>query len=70
MEVVYSFFRILSSFIVGILYDESLVNNLFTFDLEQKVITLKNKNKNKSLVKEKIDLKNIKRISSVTTFID
>ena len=45
MEVVYSFFRILSSFIVGILYDESLVNNLFTFDLEQKVITLKNKNK-------------------------
>jgi hypothetical protein len=32
MEVIYSFFRILSSFIVGILYDESLVNNLFKFD--------------------------------------
>ena len=53
MEVIYSFFRILSSFIVGILYDESLVNNLYTFDLEQKVITFKYKNKNKSLDERK-----------------
>ena len=58
MEVVYSFFRILSSFIVGILYDESLVNNLFTFDLEKKVITLKYKNKNKN---KKNDLDEEKR---------
>ena len=39
MEVIYSFFNILSSFIVGILYEESLVNNLFTFDLDKKVIS-------------------------------
>ena len=65
MEVVYSFFRILSSFIVGILYDESLVNNLFTFDLEQKVITLKNKNKNKSLDERKNGYKKILKESEV-----
>ena len=59
MEVIYSFFRILSSFIVGILYDESLVNNLFTFDLEQKVITFKYKNKNKSLDERKSGYKKI-----------
>jgi len=45
MEVIFSLFRIFSSFIVGILYDESLVNNLFIFDLEKKVITMKNINK-------------------------
>jgi len=43
MEVVYSLFNILSSFIVGILYEESLVNNLFSFDLDKQVISLKEK---------------------------
>ena len=43
MEVVFSLFNILSSLVVGILYEESLVNNLFTFDLDQKVISLKEK---------------------------
>ena len=48
MEVVYSLFNILSSFIVGILYEESLVNDLFSFDLDKKIIFLKDKhNKNK-----------------------
>ncbi len=70
MEVIYSFFRILSSFIVGILYDESLVNNLFTFDLEQKVITLKYKNKNKSLDERKSGYKKILKESAVLLHSD
>ena len=65
MEVVYSFFRILSSFIVGILYDESLVNNLFTFDLEQKFITLKSKSKKKSSDEKKRGYKKILKESEV-----
>ena len=44
MEVFYSLFNFLSSLIVGILYEESLVNNLFNFDLDRKIITLKENN--------------------------
>ena len=48
MEVIYSLFNILSSIVVGILYEESLVNELFSFDLDKKIISLKEKhNKNK-----------------------
>jgi hypothetical protein len=49
MEVVFSFFNILSSFIVGILYEESLVNNLFSFDLEKKIISLKASHQKKEI---------------------
>jgi len=41
MEVVFSLFRIICSFPVDILYDISLVNNLFKFDLEKKLIMKK-----------------------------
>ena len=37
MEILYTFFNIISSFITEILYDKSLVNNLFSFDLEKKI---------------------------------
>ena len=48
MEVIFSLFNILSSLIVSILYEESLVNNLFSFDLDKKTILLKeNFNKKK-----------------------
>ena len=49
MEVIYSLFNILSSFIVGILYEESLVNNLFSFDLDRKIIFLKEKHNKKKI---------------------
>ena len=47
MEVVSSLFTILSTVITDILYDKALVNNLFSFDLDKKVIKIKTK-KNKT----------------------
>ena len=47
LEVVFSIFRIISSFSVDILYEISLVNNLFNFDLDKKMILINNKNKKK-----------------------
>ena len=47
MEFVFSFFRLLSIFITEALYEKSLVNNLFIFDLDKKTIELKNLNKKK-----------------------
>ena len=41
MEVIFTLFRIVSSFSVDILYDISLVNNLFNFDLNKKIVILK-----------------------------
>jgi hypothetical protein len=49
MEVVYTLFKMISSFSINILYEISLVNNLFSFDLSNKIVILKDK-------------KNIKRI--------
>ena len=42
MEVVLSFFKIISSFSINIIYDRSIVNDLFDFDLYRKVIMIKN----------------------------
>ena len=47
MEVIFSIFRILSSFLTDNLYEQSLVNHLFTFDLDRKIIKIKNKKKKK-----------------------
>ena len=54
MEVVFTLFRLITSFSVDILYEISLVNNLFNFDLDKKVVVLKYK-KNK----QNISLKDI-----------
>ena len=49
MEVVSSLFTILSTVITDILYDKALVNNLFSFDLDKKIITIKrNQNQNQN----------------------
>ena len=45
MEVFYSFFRIISSFLTDALYEQSLVNHLFKFDIDKKLILI-NKEKN------------------------
>jgi len=37
MEVIFTFFRLISSFSVDILYEISLVNRLFKFDLDKKM---------------------------------
>ena len=41
MEVVYTLFKMISSLSVNILYEISLVNKLFSFDLSNKIVILK-----------------------------
>ena len=48
MEFFFSFFNIIASSLADTLYNISLINNLFTFDLEKKIILVKNKNNNKN----------------------
>ena len=43
MEVVWSFLNIIATLVTDILYDKAIVNNLFSFDLDKKVIYIKNK---------------------------
>ena len=55
MEVVFSLFRIISSFLTDNLYEQALVNNLFSFDIDKKTIKIKNKlkkNKSKSIISD------------------
>ena len=47
MEILYTFLNLISSFVTEILYDRSLVNDLFSFDLNKKTVVL-NKNRNKA----------------------
>ena len=42
MEFLWSFFNIISMFITDLLYDIDLVNNLFSFDLDKKIVLIKN----------------------------
>ena len=50
MEILYSLFNIISSLVTEILYDKSLVNSLFSFDLNKKYVVFNHaKNKMKSL---------------------
>lgn len=43
MEIINMVFGVFCSFIASILYEISLVNNLFNFDLDKKIIILKEK---------------------------
>ena len=44
MEIMNMIFSVISSLVVNILYNKSMVNNLFNFDLNKKIILLKNRN--------------------------
>ena len=55
MEVVFTLFRLITSFSVDILYEISLVNNLFNFNLDKKVVILKDKK-----IKQSNSLKDIR----------
>ena len=46
MEVIFTFFRLISSFSVDILYEISLVNRLFKFDLNKKNVILRENDQN------------------------
>ena len=45
MEVLFTLFKVISSFPTKILYEEDLINNLFQFDLDRKEISLSHKEK-------------------------
>ena len=53
MEILWTFLNLISSLITEILYDKSLVNHLFSFDLDKKIIILKNKESNDNRKEEK-----------------
>ena len=64
MEFVFSFFKLLSIFLTETLYEKSLVNNLFTFDLDKKIIELKKIQKTKTNFFQN-EVENIKPIKSM-----
>ena len=77
MEVIFTLFRVFSSFSVDILYDISLINNLFNFDLDKKIIMLKEKKNQKERINIILrnetpniySLKKPKKISSNNAFL-
>ena len=46
MQVIFTLLRIISSFSTSIIYEISLVDNLFNFNIDKKIILIKNKNNN------------------------
>ena len=51
MEVMESVFGVICIFVADILYDKTMVNNLFSFDLEDYMVKIKTKSKIKNLFK-------------------
>ena len=65
MEILYSLFNVICSVVTEVLYDRSLVNNLFSFDLKKKYVVF-NQARNKSFQKNADNsLKDIHRIDSI-----
>jgi hypothetical protein len=50
MEFVFSFLKIFSLFLTEALYEKGLINHLFTFDIDKKIINVKPLNKNKKTI--------------------
>ena len=63
MEVFFVVFKVISSLITDILYEKSMVNNLFEFDLDKKMVLIRELRKNKKkgtkrILKEENNFKN------------
>ena len=57
MEVIYMSFKIISTLITDLLYEKSMVNNLFNFDLGKKIVLIKDfRNMTKNYSNKKEDL--------------
>ena len=71
MEVFFVVFKVISSLITDLLYEKSMVNNLFEFDLDKKMVIIKElkkrkkKRTHKNLNEENISKNNIKIYSPV-----
>ena len=57
MEVIFTLFRVISSFSVDILYEVSMVNNLFNFDINKKNVILKERREFDDDIKTNIGFK-------------
>ena len=62
MEIISSFFGLICSFVVDILYEQSITNNLFSFDLGKKIISIKN-NENDIVIEDNNKIKTNVNIS-------
>lgn len=63
MEIIFTVFNLISSFVTEILYDRSLVNNLFSFDIKRKYVAF-----NKALKKAQQEgdvLKDMNKMDSI-----
>ena len=58
MEVIFSLLKLVSSFSTKIIYEESLINNLFEFNLSKKAILINNKERN-YIMKNKFSFKQL-----------
>ena len=65
MEILLTFLNVVSSFVTEVLYDRSLVNNLFSFDLNKKYVAF-NKSRNRIKLTNE-DNNNIKDLHKVDT---
>jgi hypothetical protein len=65
MEILLTFLNIISSFITEVLYDRSLINNLFSFDLNKKLVILNVKKKKRKSNDEDNQRIDIKRFDSI-----
>ena len=69
MEFIFSFFRLLSIFITEALYEKSLVNNLFSFDIDKKTIELKKNKFKTNAFKSEADIKPLNTLRKLPTKI-
>ena len=53
MEVIFMIFKAVSTLITDLLYEKSMVNNLFEFDLDKKIVLIKNPKLKKKKESEK-----------------
>ena len=60
MEILFTIFNLISSFVTEVLYDKSLVNNLFSFDLNKKYVVFNSHKKIKQKMEEN-GMKDVKR---------
>ena len=65
MEILLTFLNVVSSFVTEVLYDRSLVNNLFSFDMNKKYVAF-NKSRNRIKLTNE-DNNNIKDLHKVDT---
>ena len=65
MEIVYTVLNLISSFVTEVLYDKSLVNNLFSFDLNKKYVVFNNSKMKIRQAKENKNIEDIRKIDTI-----